>query len=146
MICLSIRQPWASLVVSGRKTIETRIWSFRWCANLAKLHGQRIAIHAGKRLDTHAIPAEFSLKDIQTEWQLGGIICTALLKGHKFYESPEDFSADRKLHLCPRMDEVDFMQLSEDQRVLGLVLADPRQVDFIPCPGRLGFFEVGLHV
>lgn len=30
MKCLSVRQPWASLIAAGRKTIEVRTWSTRY--------------------------------------------------------------------------------------------------------------------
>ena len=44
MKALSIWQPWASLIASGHKTIETRSWPAPQA-----VQGQRIAIHAGKR-------------------------------------------------------------------------------------------------
>lgn len=43
MKCLSLWQPWASLVIEGVKTIETRSW-----APPVWMHGKRIAIHAAK--------------------------------------------------------------------------------------------------
>ncbi len=44
MKCLSIRQPWATLVASGAKRIETRGW-----VPQSLTPGQLVAIHAGKR-------------------------------------------------------------------------------------------------
>lgn len=44
MMALSLMQPWASLVVSGAKRIETRSW---WAPR--HLWGERIAIHASQR-------------------------------------------------------------------------------------------------
>ncbi|HEX9036383.1 MAG TPA: ASCH domain-containing protein [Ktedonobacterales bacterium] len=44
MKCLSIRQPWASLIASGAKRIETRGW-----APQRLTAGQFVAIHAGTR-------------------------------------------------------------------------------------------------
>ena len=32
---LSVRQPWASMIASGRKTIETRVWGVSWRGPLA---------------------------------------------------------------------------------------------------------------
>lgn len=43
MKCLSIRQPWAGLIVLGLKDIENRTWGTSY-------RGE-IAIHAGKRMD-----------------------------------------------------------------------------------------------
>ena len=44
MKCLSVRQPWATLITSGAKRIETRGWAPQRLAP-----GQLVAIHAGKR-------------------------------------------------------------------------------------------------
>lgn len=52
---LTIRQPWAALVVSGRKVIEYRGWS--------TAHRGRIWIHAGRALDPDAPPALTRLCD-----------------------------------------------------------------------------------
>ena len=45
MKALTIRQPWATLIALGVKTIETRSWRAP-----KALIGQRVAIHAGKAL------------------------------------------------------------------------------------------------
>ena len=45
MKAISLHQPWASLITVGAKTIETRSW-----APPKALIGQRIAIHATKRM------------------------------------------------------------------------------------------------
>lgn len=46
MKVISLWQPWASLVIDGRKKIETRHWS-----PPASLVGQPLAIHAAKKVD-----------------------------------------------------------------------------------------------
>ncbi len=46
---ISLYQPWASLIVEGHKTIETRLHT-----RFRHLHHQRIAIHAGKKYDQRA--------------------------------------------------------------------------------------------
>lgn len=48
MKALTLQQPWATLVASGRKTIETRSWSTR--------HRGPIAIHAGKTVPSWVLP------------------------------------------------------------------------------------------
>lgn len=40
---LSIRQPWAELILAGHKGIENRTWGTRWRG--------RLVVHAGQRLD-----------------------------------------------------------------------------------------------
>ena len=45
MYAITLHQPWASLIALGVKTVETRSWPAS-----ARLVGQTIAIHAGKRV------------------------------------------------------------------------------------------------
>ena len=45
MKAITLHQPWATLIADGAKTIETRSWR-----PPQTLIGQRIVIHAGKRL------------------------------------------------------------------------------------------------
>ncbi len=59
MKALTVRQPWASLIVLGIKTIETRSWKLP-----AAMVGQRIAIHAGA-----ARPTSASAQDVG-DWQV----------------------------------------------------------------------------
>ena len=47
MKAITLHEPWASLIVAGKKTIETRNWS-----PPDDLIGETIAIHAGKNLET----------------------------------------------------------------------------------------------
>ena len=49
MKAITLHQPWATLIEMGLKQIETRDWS-----PPARMIGQRIAIHAGKRMADHA--------------------------------------------------------------------------------------------
>lgn len=46
MKCLTLIQPWASLIVDGRKKIETRSWPTK--------HRGPMGIHAGAKVDTAA--------------------------------------------------------------------------------------------
>ncbi|MDP8254484.1 MAG: ASCH domain-containing protein [Candidatus Alcyoniella australis] len=47
---LTVRQPWASLIIAGFKIIENRSWP-----PPAKYMGKRIAIHAGGMLELEAL-------------------------------------------------------------------------------------------
>ncbi len=71
MKALSLRQPWASLIADGRKTIETRTWRTRYRGPLA--------IHASAR------PYE----DLPT----GGIVAVALLYGCRPMETTDEDAA-----------------------------------------------------
>ena len=66
MKAITLHQPWATLIADGVKTIETRSWR-----PPQTLIGQRIAIHAGKRL-------------VANHW-LNGPIRGAMYRGHGEY-------------------------------------------------------------
>lgn len=51
---ITLYQPWASWIMWGWKTIETRTHN-----RFASLEGKTILIHAGKVYDTHALPNEY---------------------------------------------------------------------------------------
>ena len=73
MKALSLRQPWASLIADGRKTIETR----SWMPNIGVIHEQpRIAIHATKT------PVDKIAANWFDRWEAlprGCVVCTARL-------------------------------------------------------------------
>jgi hypothetical protein len=77
MKCVSLWQPWASLVAVGAKRVETRHWPAP-----ASVIGQRIAIHAAKTRDhlDLVLDEPFSRylpnKDLLP---LGAVVCTAVL-------------------------------------------------------------------
>jgi len=45
MKCISVRQPWANLIASGKKTIETRTWRTRYRGTLAIASSKKPAIY-----------------------------------------------------------------------------------------------------
>ena len=119
-ICLSIRQPWAWLVVNGWKNIENRDWPTR-------VRGP-ILIHAGKtmtRADYEAcllFMAGFTCLEIPAPGCLdrGGIVGRATILDCVTQHNSEWFTGQ-----------------------YGFVLADQKPLPFTPCKGALGFFKVG---
>jgi hypothetical protein len=119
MKALSIRQPWAWLIVNGQKDIENRTWA-------TNFRGP-VQIHAAKgmTLDDY-LACEIFCADIPgvrlpafEELQRGGIV------GHA--------------------EIVDCVTKSDSPWFVGpvgFVLANPRPRPFRPCKGALGFFEV----
>lgn len=81
---ITLYQPWASLIAVGVKQFETR--SFR-CPE--RLLGQRVAIHAAKRLITSADFDQDVSRAITSQlglgWRkrlpLGAVVCTAMIIG-----------------------------------------------------------------
>lgn len=133
MLALSVRQPWAELIVSGRKTIEVRKW--KGCP--ADVIGKQIAIHAGQRIDDSA-PTEvrWMAFEVSGAWQgcTGGIIGRATLVSVIRFtiRSFEELYAE---HLNP--------PVWFEDGLIGLGFAEAvRFRHVIPCRGRLGFFDV----
>ena len=80
MKALTLYQPWASLIAHGVKTIETRSWV------RASILGERLAIHAGKRVERSFLAPETERAIARLygpEWWLdvprGVVVCTALV-------------------------------------------------------------------
>jgi hypothetical protein len=89
---LSLKQPWAALLVHGLKSIEVRNWP-------TPRRG-RILIHAARIPD----PRPEAWKHLPPELreaaeQVGGLIGAADITGCVEYRTPEAFAADRLLHL-----------------------------------------------
>lgn len=118
MKALSIRQPWAWLIVNGHKDVENRSWP-------TKFRGP-VLIHAGKGMTqdeyaiAHVIAAEQGVSLPRfTELERGGIVGQAeIVDCVTSSESPWFFG--------------DF----------GFVMANAKPLPFEPCRGSLGFFEV----
>jgi hypothetical protein len=125
MKCLSIKQPHAELLVSGRKTIELRTWN-------TKFRGEFL-IHASKKIDKKACERNhIDANSIIT----GAIIGKAILYDVKFYENRNLFLKDRNKHLAGTE--------YSDHKYGFLVKNSKRFKKPIMIPGKLGFFNVEL--
>jgi uncharacterized protein YjbI with pentapeptide repeats len=89
MKCLSLKQPYKDLLVSGKKTIETRTWN-------TKFRGQFL-VHASKTINEEACKR---LKMDRTKLVTGAIIGKANLYGAKFYKSKSSFVKDKNKHFA----------------------------------------------
>lgn len=160
MKALSIRQPWAWLVLKGYKTIECRNW-----AAPKHMAGQEFLVHAGGKLDRQAlgILTTLGIADDVGDMKPGQkkpSQCHRRVEELRSASSLESW----ELHLSAvRRHEmlVNALVLSGVRIELGgvLVLLAPHQphpseqygfiVEVVevfskpvPCPGRLGFFDV----
>ncbi|OBZ10535.1 2-oxoglutarate dehydrogenase E1 [Bacillus sp. FJAT-27264] len=135
MRCLTIRQPWATLVALGEKNYETRSWRTAYRGELA--------IHAGLKIDKAACGREpfqsILAKHGYTEENLptGVIIATGKLK---------------ECHDITGLNNV-AQWMGENERALGdytegrfaWELENVRPlVHHVPAKGRLGFWEYPL--
>jgi hypothetical protein len=126
LYALSIKQPWATLLVHGLKTVEVRGWS-------TKRRG-RVLIHSGQVPDRRAEVWSLVPESLRATARLvGGIVGEAELTGCVVYRSPASFAEDRGRHLN---DPAWF----RGRRLYGFTFANMRPLPFRPCLGALFFF------
>ncbi len=89
MKCLSLKQPYAELLVSGKKTIELRNWntSFRG----------KLLVHASKNIDKERSE---SLGIDQNNLICGAIIGSAVLYDVKRYMNKTELERDKSKHVA----------------------------------------------
>jgi hypothetical protein len=128
---LSLKQPWAALLVAGRKTIEVRRWTTGWRG--------RLLIHAARVPDDRPEGWELVSPDLRDLARLGGgIIGAGTLTGCKFYRDAEAFAADQSGHLN---DPAWF----EEAGLFGFTFADLSAQPFRRYPGWVRIFKVEDH-
>lgn len=116
MRTLSLKQPWAELILQGKKTIEIRKWN-------TKFRG-KFLIHASKNPDLIAMK-KFGFNELPC----GFIVGEANLIEVKKY-TPKKFKKDRDKHLA-----------TEEFGNYGFVLDEIKRIQPIPAKGKLGFWE-----
>jgi hypothetical protein len=127
---LSLKQPWAALVVAGRKAIEVRRWA-------TAVRG-RVFIHAAKMPDDRPEAWAHVSDDLKALAQLGGgLIGAADLTGCIMYRAAAGFAADAAKHLNP----TDWF---EPPRMYGFVFRGGEPVPFVPCRGYVRFFTTDV--
>lgn len=121
MICISIRQPWAWLIVHGYKPVENRTWP-------TSIRGD-VLIHAAKGMTMAELEAAYEFiasrriqipeTPVPSQLQRGGIIGRA------------------KLVDCVRRSDSPWFV-----GPFGHVFTDPKPLPFQPLKGMLGYFHV----
>src|SRR5262245_43664932 len=117
MYALSIRQPWASLIVAGIKDVENRTWRMAYRGPLLIHASQRDAVLAPEM--RRALLGRLNVARLD-DLPHGGIIGRARV--------------------------VDCVDSSPSPWFLGpwgILLADARPLRFKPCTGRLFLFQIG---
>jgi hypothetical protein len=129
LLTLSVKQPWAALLVAGVKTIEIRTWRTRTRG--------RVLIHAAKTADRR--PEGWALITTAELSELaalrGGIIGAADLTACVRYCTAETFAGAAEEH---RNDPSWFAPGG----LYGFVFQNPHPIAYHACPGRTLFFAV----
>src|SRR5436190_8194637 len=130
-LALSIRQPWATLILLGLKTVEIRRWT-------TPIRG-RVSIHAGKIADkrsegwSHVPPEHFEITR-----RRAGLVGAADLVDCISYRSKRDFSRDYQLHFSPPAWYL-------PPCLFGFRFECPAIVTFRAISGQVKFFCVGAQ-
>ncbi len=119
MKTLSIKQPWAELILQGRKKIEIRKWN-------TNFRGEFL-IHSSQIPDKESME-KFGFRNLP----LGFIVGKVKLINVKIYENDEEFLGDENLHLA-----------GKGWGNKGFILKDPQRIKKIKAKGNLGFWEFG---
>lgn len=118
MKSLSLKQPFAELILQGRKTIELRKWN-------TNFRGEFL-IHASKSPDVKSME-KFKFKILPSGFILG----KAKLIGVKHYTNKKEFEEDKNKHLA-----------NSEWGEYGFILQDVERFDKpIPALGKLGFWN-----
>lgn len=118
LTCLSVRQPWAWLIVNGHKDVENRTWPTG--------HRGDLLIHAGQVFDREGLA-----------WVLHRF-------AHLRAQLPEHYPLGGIVGSCQLLRCV---QASESPWFMGphgFVLWGARPMPFVPLRGRLGFWETPI--
>ncbi len=134
MKAISIRQPWASLIMKAGKDIENRSWA-------TKYRG-RVLVHAAKGMtrDEHDDALFFAVKAIRADPKNAGCTKTRTLRELGFA-----FEDLQRGGIIGSVEIVDCVSRSDSPWFVGeygFVLRDPQPLPFMPFKGQLGFFDV----
>ena len=124
MKCLSVSQPFAELIITGKKTIELRKWN-------TKFRGEFL-IHAPLKIRVDDCKRLKITKKLVT----GVIIGKAELYDVKKYNSSNEIRKDQKFH---------FASKNFRGKTFGFKIKNAKSLRIpIPWKGQLGFFDVEL--
>ena len=124
MKCLSVSQPFAELIILGKKTIELRKWNTNYRGELLIHAPLKIRKDDAKRLK------------IDRKFVTGAIVGKVEIFDVKKYDSQKQVKSDQKFH---------FASKNFHDRTYGFLLKNAKAFRVpIPYKGQLGLFEVKL--
>ena len=124
MKCLSVSQPFAHLIITGKKTIDLRGWNTNYRGDLLIHSPLKIRTKDCKRLKiTQKLPAGYIVGKVQ-------------LYDVKKYETKTELKSDLKYHFAGK---------EFSKKKYGFLLKNAKMFRIpIPYKGQLGLFEVNL--
>ncbi|MGI0046862.1 MAG: ASCH domain-containing protein [Nitrosotalea sp.] len=126
MKCLSVSQPYADLIIHGKKTIELRTWN-------TKFRGEFL-VHAPLKVKTEVCK---KLGIDEEKLRTGVIIGRVEIYNIKVYKTPSEMKSDYDKH---------FASKGLLDHKYGFLLKNPKELRVpIPYKGSLGFFEAKLN-
>ena len=131
-LALSIRQPWASLILLAGKDIENRTWE-------ARVRGP-ILIHAAKGMTKREYREAMDFARAINPWGINNLLDERIINFDSLH--PDNLPRGG---IIGSVNLVDCVQRSDSpwfQGPYGFALRDPRRLPFVPLRGRLGFFDV----
>ena len=124
MKCLSVSQPFAELIILGKKTIELRKWNTNYRGELLIHAPLKIRKEDAKRLK------------IDKKFVTGAIVGKVEIYDVKKYDSQKQIKSDQKFH---------FASKNFHDRTYGCLLKNAKAFRVpIPYKGQLGLFEAKL--
>ena len=124
MKCLSVSQPFADLIILGKKTIELRKWNTNFRGELLIHAPLKIRREDCKRLK------------IDKKFVTGAIVGKVEIYDVKKYDSQKQIKLDQKFH---------FASKNFHDRTFGFLLKNAKSFQIpIPYKGQLGLFDVEL--
>jgi hypothetical protein len=122
--CLSISQPFADLIISGKKSIELRNWNTNFRGEFLVHAPLKIRINDAKRLK------------INKKFITGSIIGKVQLYDVKKYNSIKEINLDQKFHFSIKKFQT---------KTFGFLLKNAKPLRIpIPWKGQLGIFDVNF--
>ncbi len=122
--CLSVSQPFADLIIKGKKTIELRKWNTRFRGEFLIHSPTKIKSDDCKRLGIN-----------EANLRTGAIIGKAVIYDVKIYKTKKEMQSDKKYHFAS----------DEPYRKYGFLLKNAKEFKIpIPTKGKLGFFDIRL--
>jgi predicted transcriptional regulator len=127
MKALSLKQPMAELILTGKKTMETRHWNTKFRGEFL-IHASSVDEEWCKHhsIDTDVLPT-------------GAIVGKAKLLAVFKFKSLEQFRGMKREHQV--LDDASY----KDGRTYGFLLSDISKMKPIKCKGSLNFFDVKLR-